>query len=57
MLMGLAKFIPTTVLDVVEYKSKLAVRPKLQSRVNNACIAFVQSPLSPVVIDDQSRTD
>ncbi len=33
------------------------VRPELQSRVNNGCITFVQSPLSPVVIDDQSRTD
>ncbi len=33
------------------------VRPELQSRVNNGCIAFIQSPMSPVVIDDQSRTD
>ncbi len=33
------------------------VGPELQSRVNNGCIAFVQSPLSLVVIDSQSRTD
>ncbi len=35
----------------------ICVRPELQSRVNNGCIVFVQSPLSPIVIDDQSRTD
>ncbi len=34
-----------------------SVRPELQSRVNNSCIVFVQSPMSTVVIDDQSRTD
>ncbi len=34
-----------------------AVGPELQSRVNNSCITFVQSPLSLVVIDDQSHTD
>ncbi len=33
------------------------VRPELQSRVNNGCITFVQSLMSLVVIDDQSRTD
>ncbi len=32
---------------------ELIVRPELQSRVNNSCIMFVQSPLSLVVIGDQ----
>ncbi len=32
---------------------ELIVRPELQSRVNNGCIAFVQSPLSLMVIGNQ----
>ncbi len=48
----------TILLQLENTQSRMeSVRPELQSRVNNGCITFIQSPLSLVVIVDQSCTD
>ncbi len=56
-LIKLLVFISSTTVITRSFVHHHSVGPELQSRVNNRCIAFVQSLLSLVVIDSQSRTD